>query len=76
MCINKKITSMKKQIKNSKEVCQNCRDGYKLCSDEDCKLCFERSFASNPISEYWSESNEVSPRSVCKSSNAKYDILP
>ena len=42
-----------------------------LCSDEDCIECFDRSFASQPLSIYWSSDNELLPRQVFKGSNNK-----
>ena len=47
----------------------------KLCNDTNCKNCFEKSFASHQKSKYWSEKNNCSPRTVCKSSNSKYIFL-
>ena len=44
----------------------------KLCDLEDCKSCFEKSFASSEKAKYWSKKNEVNPRDVFKSSNNKY----
>jgi very-short-patch-repair endonuclease len=44
----------------------------KLCNSEDCKNCFEKSFASNNKSKYWSDKNKVKPRNIFKSSNKKY----
>ena len=44
-----------------------------LCNNNDCKLCFEKTFASHEKSEYWSEKNgDVKPRDVSKSSHKKY----
>ena len=43
-----------------------------LCNDNECKLCFEKSFASHPKHKYWSKKNNVSPREVFKCSNKKY----
>ena len=45
----------------------------RLCDDEECKTCFENSFASHDKSKYWSEKNgDVKPRQVFKSSHKKY----
>ena len=45
----------------------------KLCEKEDCKTCFENSFASHEKSKYWSEKNgDVKPRQVFKRSHIKY----
>jgi len=44
-----------------------------LCDNLECKICFEKSFASHEKSKYWSDKNDcVKPRQVFKSSNNKY----
>jgi very-short-patch-repair endonuclease len=43
----------------------------KLCKD-DCKNCFEKSFASHQRSQYWSIKNKENPRNIFKSSHTKY----
>ncbi len=44
-----------------------------LCDDEDCKLCFEKSFASVYMSKYWSKKNgNIKARNVFKASGKKY----
>jgi len=48
-----------------------CSD-KKLCDKEDCKKCFEKSFASHEKAKYWSNKNELKPRQVFKSSGKKY----
>lgn len=44
----------------------------KLCTNENCNLCFNKSFASHPKSIYWSEKNKLKPRQVFLNSNKKY----
>ena len=45
----------------------------RLCDDEECQTCFEKSFASHEKSKYWSDKNgDVKPRQVFKSSGHKY----
>jgi len=44
----------------------------KLCSNENCQFCFEKSFASNEKYKYWSNKNDVSPRYVHKGSHKTY----
>ena len=36
----------------------------KLCSDDDCQICFNKSFASHEKSKYWSDDNITIPRLV------------
>lgn len=51
--------------------CPYCK-GNKLCNNDECKKCFEKSFASTPFSKYWSNKNELLPRQVIKSSAKQY----
>ncbi len=44
----------------------------KLCENEDCKYCYENSFASHPIANQWSDKNEVQPRQIFKNTKIKY----
>ncbi|AGV01494.1 restriction endonuclease [Cannes 8 virus] len=45
----------------------------KLCPSDECKTCFEKSFASHNKAEFWSkEKNKQSPREVFLSSNKKF----
>ena len=48
--------------------CANCI----LCNNQDCKICFEKSFASQEKVLYWSKINTKSPREVFKSEGKKY----
>ena len=43
-----------------------------LCNNNDCKFCFEKSFASYEKSKYWSNKNIENPRNLMKSSDKKY----
>jgi hypothetical protein len=44
----------------------------KLCVDDKCKDCHDKSFASDAKSECWSDENVVKPRQVFKNANRKY----
>jgi hypothetical protein len=58
-------------ISNGNKWCPYCSN-KKLC-DDDCKQCYEKSFASNiDKSQYWSYKNDKEPREVFKSANNKY----
>jgi very-short-patch-repair endonuclease len=51
----------------------HCGATYRqLCDNDDCKSCFERSFASHEKSKYWSDTNDIKPRNVLKSKGLKY----
>ena len=43
----------------------------KLCDDENCKSCFDKSFASHEKYIYWSNENELTPRQVFKCTDRK-----
>ena len=58
-------------ITGGKNWCKYCA-GQELCLKEDCTQCFEKSFASNEKSKYWSNKNIKKPREVFKSANHKY----
>jgi very-short-patch-repair endonuclease len=60
-------------IDDDKEHCSYCCIPSRLlCNDNDCKFCFEKSFASHEKNKYWSNKNELKPRNVLKFSNNKY----
>ncbi|AGV01393.1 restriction endonuclease [Cannes 8 virus] len=45
----------------------------KLCSSDDCKICFEKSFASHKRAEFWDfEKNEHIPRKLFAGSGKKF----
>ena len=51
-----------------------CSPPKQLCDNEECKLCFEKSFESHEKSKFWNieKNNGVKAREVFKSSNKKY----
>ena len=52
--------------------CPYCSN-QKLCKDDKCEFCFEKSFASEEDSKYWSPKNRIiEPKDVFKSSHTKY----
>jgi very-short-patch-repair endonuclease len=52
--------------------CPYC-SGHRICDNDECKDCFNNSFASHPKSKYWSVKNgDVIPRNVFKCSRNKY----
>jgi hypothetical protein len=50
--------------------CPYCA-GHKLCNN-DCKMCYDRSFAATDKARYWSAENAVSPRHVFRRTAKKY----
>jgi very-short-patch-repair endonuclease len=58
---------------NTGKWCSYCSNPpKKLCDDNNCKLCFEKSFASNKKSKFWSTKNKMQPRQIFKNSSSKY----
>nr|WNL49753.1 restriction endonuclease [Marseillevirus sp.] len=54
------------------QFCPFC-SSTKLCSSDECRICFEKSFASSDKAKFWnSEKNKQSPREVFTSSGKKY----
>ena len=47
----------------------------KLCEDDNCKMCFNNSFASHEKSIYWSNENQVTPRQVFRGGDRKKYIF-
>jgi len=47
----------------------------KLCIKEDCKVCFEASFASSKRVDAWSKKNDKIARQVFKGADTKYFII-
>ena len=61
----------------AKIVCYNVGCSYcantKLCSDENCKICFEKSFASSSKAKLWiKEKNDCLPRDIFYGTVKKY----
>jgi very-short-patch-repair endonuclease len=53
--------------------CPYCAEPSKLlCNKDDCKQCFEKSFATHEKAKFWSKENELMPRQVFKGSVKKY----
>jgi very-short-patch-repair endonuclease len=52
--------------------CRYCAN-QDLCQDEECKICFNNSFAGNPLSEFWNyDKNTKIPRNVSKCNGEKF----
>jgi very-short-patch-repair endonuclease len=52
-----------------------CKPLKKLCDNNNCKMCFNNSFASHPKSVYWSNENSLTPREVFKGASRKTFIF-
>lgn len=46
--------------------------GDSLCNNDNCSMCYNRSFASHPKSIYWSDLNNITPRYIIKGTHKKY----
>ena len=56
--------------------CPYCsKPPQKLCENNECKSCFEISFASHEKSIYWSNENEENPRQLFKGTDKKKFIF-
>lgn len=60
-------------VTNSNTWCTFCGN-KELCNDDNCAVCFEKSFASHPEAKNWHPDNDVTPRQVFKNANKKYWI--
>jgi len=50
-----------------------CTSRSQFCKDNNCQICFNKSFASHEKAQYWSlDRNELSPRQVFKQANKKF----
>jgi hypothetical protein len=60
----------------SKGLCCSYCTGRKLCNDEYCEFCYDRSFASCSLSKYWDyDYNEPSPREIFKGTGCYYRFI-
>lgn len=53
-------------------MCKKFINKKKLCDDEDCENCFNKSFASHKKSLYWSDKNNILPRQIFKGTRNVY----
>lgn len=51
--------------------CPYCSN-HKLCSENNCTMCKEKSFIMNPKSQYWSNKNKLTPREVFRRCSTKF----
>lgn len=59
-------------ISSLKRWCPYCTN-QKLCDNENCNYCFDKSFASHEFAQYWiQEKNDKTPREVFLGSKKKY----
>ena len=57
---------------NAGSWCPYCNGNHKLCDDNDCKDCYNKSFASHEKSKFWSDKNKTTVRQEFKNSNKKF----
>lgn len=53
-------------------VCPHNGKQRKLCCIKDCKVCFDKSFASSPYAKFWSKTNKQTARRTFKYCNDKF----
>ena len=60
-------------INQANNWCPYCSNPPKnLCDNENCKMCFNNSFASHEKAKYWSNENELTPRQLFKATDNKF----
>jgi very-short-patch-repair endonuclease len=62
------ITKHLYTIANKNGWCKYCVN-QGICDNVDCKMCFEKSFASHEKSNFWSNKNTKKPRDIMKNCN-------
>jgi very-short-patch-repair endonuclease len=58
-------------VKNNEWCSYCCKPSKSLCNNDDCKTCYEKSFASHEKSKFWSKNNELKPRQILRKSDKK-----
>jgi len=65
--------TLKLYSENTGPGCPYCsKPAKRLCNEEKCAVCTEKSYASHPNAKFWSSENPKSPRQVFKQSGQKY----
>jgi len=63
-------------INHGNSWCGYCsKPPQKLCDNDNCKSCFDNSFASHEKSIYWSNKNQLTPRQIFKGTDRKKFIF-
>lgn len=62
------------QYYNCESCCPYCAN-QRLCCDESCLVCFQKSFAAHPKASCWSPRNDKNPREVFKGAEAKHWMI-
>jgi very-short-patch-repair endonuclease len=65
------FVSTPSSISSNDTWCPYCY-GNALCNNNECIICYNKSFASDPKSKYWSNNNNINPRFVLKGSHKEY----
>ena len=65
------FTTRLSNITSRNSWCNYCSNDN-LCENENCNICFNKSFASHEKSIYWNNKNSKNPRDVFKSSDNSY----
>jgi very-short-patch-repair endonuclease len=60
-------------ITNCDAWCPYCAHSI-LCDNQDCKMCEDNSFATNPRVKNWSPTNILTPRQIFSCTNEKYEF--
>lgn len=68
---NHSYESILNNINSNNSGCPYCYN-RKICGKEECKSCFEKSFAFHEKSKFWSSKNKILPINVIKGTGSKY----
>ncbi len=72
ICKHEFSTSLS-HISSSNRGCPYCaKPSKKLCKDEECNFCHDRSFAVSQYAKFWSKKNEGTPRDYLYNSHKKF----
>lgn len=70
---NHDFCSILNNITYYNKFCPYCAN-QKLCDNNECKICYDKSFKSHPFSIYWSQNNILLPENIFKGSSKKIFI--
>lgn len=68
---NHEFTALIRNITYNDQWCSYCY-GDKLCLNEDCKICYDKSIASLEQAKYWSSLNKCNPRFIRKGTHKSF----
>ena len=70
-CMHESMIIPKNITASGNSRCKYCTN-QALCDDNNCNICYQKSFSVHPKSHLWSDKNPVSTRQVFRNSSKKY----